>query len=231
LAITNLKQMKNILIARPQNQAKELAAFLEKRNCKVIIEPIFQVEFCNFAKINFDFAALIITSVNALAALEKINAKKEIKIFTLGKKLSQQLINLGFKNLTIAENSAENLFAEIAKFNEKILYLRGEKISFDFAAQFKNISEILTYKIIENQSFSPDFLEFCKKNNFDEILIFSKNSAEIFVNLAKKHNLLAKFINCKMVCLSENICNFIKNFGFENCETFLENQPLKAFYE
>lgn len=223
--------MKKILITRPKEQATELANFINSSGNFAFIEPIFEVEFYNYTKINYPFLAIIITSINAVSALEAINPKKNIKIFTLGKKLSEKLTNLGFTNLTIAKDSAAQLFIEIAKFNEAILYLRGERISFDFAAQFKNILEIVTYKIVENRAFSENFLNFCKNNNFDEILLFSKNSGETFISLLKRHNLLANFINSKMVCLSKNICDFLDKSGFKNHQTFAENLIVKKFYD
>lgn len=129
------------------------------------------------------------------------------------------------------ENSAQSLFNFVAKEKGKILYLRGEKISFDFARKLKNITEIIVYRLIENDSFSAEFLQFCRQKTFDEILFFSQNSVEIFFKLAKKHNLLEYFKCSKIVGLSDKILKKAAEFNFENSETFAANATLKKFYE
>lgn len=222
--------MKNIVITRPQEQSKALANHIERQNYKAICEPIFVVENLHFSVKKNDFAALIITSINACDALEKIAPIKEIKIFTIGKKLAQSLQEKGFYNLEIAEN-AKNLAQKIADFEGKILYLRGEKITFDFAEKFNFVSEKIVYKIIANPSFSAGFLDFCSQNSIHEVLIFSKNSADIFINLAKKHDLLQYFQQSKFICLSEEIRQFVENQGFTQNEIFAENLIVKSFYE
>lgn len=222
--------MKNIVITRPQEQSKALANYIERQNHKAICEPIFVVENLHFLLEKNDFSALIITSINARDALEKIAPAKEIKIFTIGKKLAQSLQEKGFYNLEIAEN-AKNLAQKIANFEGKILYLRGEKITFDFAEKFNFVSEKIVYKIIANPSFSAGFLDFCSQNSIHEVLIFSKNSADIFINLAKKHDLLEFFFQSKIVCLSEKIRQYVENQGFTQNEIFAENLIVKSFYE
>lgn len=220
---------KNIIITRPKEQSKALIEHVAKQNQNVICESIFEVENLDFLLAKNDFSALIISSVNASWALESIGFDKNIKIFTIGKKLAQGLQEKGFENLETAEN-AKNLAQKIAKFDGKILYLRGEKITFDFAEKFKNVNEKIVYKIIANACFSAGFLDFCSQNPPPEILIFSKNSADIFINLAKKHHLLEFFFQSKMVCLSEEIRQYLENQGFSQNEIFAENLIVKNFY-
>lgn len=222
--------MKNIIITRPKEQSKALIEHIARQNHNAICEPIFVVENLNFLLTKNDFSALIITSINACAALEKIAPGKEIKIFTIGKKLAKRLNDAGFGNLEVAEN-AKNLAQKIADFDEKILYLRGEKITFDFAEKFAKVSQLTVYRIIPNNSFSAGFLDFCNQNPPSEVLIFSKNSAIIFINLAKKHDLLQYFQQSKFICLSEEIRQHVENQGFCQSEIFAENLIVKNFYE
>jgi len=224
--------MKRILITRPKNQARELVKFLEEQKIKTFVEPLFVVEESEIKKISDEFSAVIITSINACHALLKSGVSKEIKIFTIGKKTAQKIQENGFKNIILSPENSVNSLMDLIKENQgRILYLRGEKISLDLAKEFKNISEIIVYKICENKFFSPQLLEFCQKNSFDEILLFSQNSAEIFYKLAKKHNLLEYFQGCQIVCLSEKILDNVSKFGFKNVKTFSANPILKNFYE
>ncbi len=227
---------RNILITRPNEQGQELSAFLKAQGFSPFIEPLFVVEKVTIPKIEKAFSAAIITSSNACQALDLIGFDRATKIFTIGKKTAEELRNFGFKNIILSpENSAESLAKIIEQEVGKILYLRGSTISFDFAERFKNISEIIAYKTQARESFSTEFLEFSKKNSCDQVLIFSRNSAEIFFNLAIKHNLLEYFSGSQIFCLSEKIqkrtAELAKEFNFKKIANFSENKLLKNFYE
>jgi len=223
---------KNVLITRPSEQAVELADFLKAEGFTPFIEPIFSVEKNAIPKITRAFSSVIITSINACDALENIGFDPHTKIFTIGKKTEKELRDFGFLNvITSPKNSAESLEKMIALEEGDILYLRGEKISFDFAAKHKNITEITAYKVHPEKSFSPQLLKFAQKNIFDEVLLFSSNSAEIFFNLAIKHNLLEYFLASQIFCLSEKIQKRARDLGFKKVATFSENKFLTKFYE
>lgn len=87
--------MKKILITRPKDQARNLEKFLQNHKFEVFVEPIFKVEKLDFAKITETFSAIIVTSVNAHFALEKIS-DKNIKIFTCRKKIGAKSRKIRF---------------------------------------------------------------------------------------------------------------------------------------
>jgi uroporphyrinogen-III synthase len=224
--------MKRILITRPKNQARELVKALESQETEVFVEPIFEIEELEVKKPAQNFSALIITSTNACFALRELQIPKEMPIFIVGKKTAQKLRTLGYNNVILSsENSAQSLTDAVEFYDGQILYLRGEKISFDFAGKYNNICEILVYKVKENESFSSEFLEFCQKNSFDEVLLLSQNSADLFFRLLKRHNLLESFLSAKIVCLSKKILEAASGFGFTKITTFDHNQILKKFYD
>lgn len=223
---------KTVLITRPSEQGQALAAFFKAQGFSPFIEPLFTVEKVAIPKIERAFSSVIVTSINACEALENIGFDPRTKIFTIGKKAEEELRHFGFINvLRSPEFSAESLAKIIENEEGDILYLRGETISFDFAKKFKNVSEIIAYKIHALENFSEEFIKFTKKNPCDEVLIFSRNSAEIFFNLAIKHNLLEYFSSSQIFCLSEKIQKRISELGFKKVANFSENKLLKNFYE
>ena len=227
--------MKTILITRPKNQAQDLAQTLANHNIKTFIEPIFEVEEIKVEKLPQNFSAIIITSINACFILRKFAIPKNTLIFTIGKKTEQKIREAGFDNIILStKNSAQSLQDQVAQYDGEILYLRGNKISFDFAQYFDKISQITVYQIKESDKFSDEFLKFCQENSpnpFDEILLFSQNSALIFFRLAKEHNLLEYFLDAKIVCLSSKIVETASSLGFSQVAIFDENPILKKFYE
>ena len=245
---------KSILITRPKTQAQEIVQYLQNNNFEVFVEPTFAVQ--NFSLLQDDLlqrlsykniSAIIVTSGNAanmaLEVIKKLNLGKEIKIFAVGKKTALTFSAAGYENIIHSkENSAESLKKIIlqdseilAKKEDVLLYFCGEFISLDFKEELAKYSlkleKIISYKIIENDSFSSEFLKIAKESNFDFVLLYSRNSAKHFFELSKKHNLLECFKSSQILCLSEKILSLVRSSGFNNSITFDENIILKKFYE
>lgn len=217
-----IKNMKNILITRSPNHCKKLVAKFSAQRFRVFCEPLFEVENITLEKITKPTAAVIITSSNAISALLDSALNKTTKIFTVGPNTATKLRKCGFENIVTSPNfSAESLFELVKEETGPILYFRGSIISFDFAAKLKNIHEIIAYKIHELEKFSPDF----KKIPYDKVLIFSKNSCEIFNKLIRRHNLLEYFANAQILCPSQQILEKAKELGFNRVlkMDFLQN--------
>ncbi len=245
----------SILITRPKDQAQRIAQHLEKSGFHVFIEPTFSVQKIdlknyfltkNFA--NKKIQAIILTSGNAaevaFEAIDFLGFKKDLKIFAVGKKTAEIFADNGFKNIVVSErNSAEDLKNLILndrelsnkKSEEILLYFCGEIITLDFKFQLENqgfeVEKIPSYKIIEEENFSENFLDRIKESHFDFVLLYSKNSARHFCELVKKYNLLEYFQDSKILCLSEKILSSLRNFGFKNSSTFDEIPILKKFYD
>lgn len=237
---------------RQRHIALALSSYLEQNNCQVFVESLFQVKKNLLSENDWHFHhknlfGIVITSQNAVASLEKFKVNKNLKIFTVGKKTAQKIQDLGFSNIEIAtENSAENLAKIIANhpnikgFNErKIVYLRGQKINFDLKDYLQkksiNCQEIIVYKTVKKNILSEKLITNVKKNNYDSVLIFSKNSLEIFFYLSTKHNLLEYFTNSSLIVFSKKIADYAQELGidsfFKKVMLFSDNEKLKKFYE
>jgi uroporphyrinogen-III synthase len=190
-------------------------------------------------------SAIIITSANSCQALidfsllQKVKLQK-VKIFCVGKKTAQKLAGLDFKNIILApQNSALSLHNLIVKTHCNksglIIYFHGSVITLDFQKSLKKygfaVEKVLAYKTCEAESFSAEFLKFCEENFFDHILLFSRNSAGIFLKLSAQHNLLEYFRRSQILCLSSKILDEVKKYGFSNSAIFNQFPILKNFYD
>ncbi len=245
----------SILITRPKDQAQRIVQHLENSGFRVFIEPTFSVKKIDLKNSvllkNFTdkkVQAIILTSGNAaevaFEAVDLLGFEKDLKIFAVGKKTAEIFVNNGFENIIVSEkNSAEDLKNLILadrelsskKSEEILLYFCGEFITLDFKYELENqgfeVEKIPSYKILEEESFSENFLDRIKESSFDFVLLYSKNSARHFCELVKKHNLLEYFQDSKILCLSEKILSSLRNFGFKNSSTFDEIPILKKFYD
>ncbi len=241
--------MENILITRGQEAALDLVQTLEKAGFKVFVEPLFSLKKIAITQDIFDkknteknstISALIITSANSCQALCDLNFSYDIKIYAVGRKTAQKLIQLGFKNIEIApENSAESLKNLILErhLNKAgiILYFHGSIITLDFQNELEKfgfkVKKILCYQTREVKNFSTKLLQFTIQNSFDRVLLFSENNAQIFFKLVQQHNLLEYFKCSQILCLSEKILSRVRSFGFSNSIIFSQFPILKNFYD
>ncbi len=233
--------MKNILITRDKNQGQEIASFLENKGFKAFVEPLFKVEKLAVKIPDFtEISAVIITSANACGNLINSDLPRDILVFVVGKKTAQILENVGFTNIKYPkENSAlalkELILHSTIDKSKKIIYLHGPIISLDFTKELQpydfTILKFLSYKIHEFESFSSELLEFVKNEKFEQVLLFSQNSAKIFFKLAAKHNLLEYFKDSSIVAINKKILLAAKNLGFKKLKTFSEIVVLEDFYE
>jgi uroporphyrinogen-III synthase len=233
--------MKNILVTRAKDRAKEMLKVIEQEGFTALCEPLFSVKkIFSDQKIPREISAIIISSLNACDAAIDFGLPKNVKIFVVGKKSAQKLIEFGFTNIEFApKNSAESLLNLIIKSesnkSSSILYFHGSIVSLDFKKELEKlgfkVENILAYKTQELTNFSDELLQFVKNNSFAQVLLFSQNSAKIFFKLAAKHNLLEYFKDAQLLCLSEKILHDVRNYGFTNSATFDQFPILNNFYD
>ncbi len=231
--------MKNILVTREEEKSQHLIKALLEGGFTAKFEPLFQIskppiKISDSTK----YKAAIITSSNACEAIIA-NCNCQIKIYAISEKSIKNLIAAGFKNISYAsQKNANSLLQKILQTqpkSEPILYFHGPKITVDFVANLSSrgfeIKGFLAYNLKENQCFSAKLLKFSESQNFDSVLIFSQNSAEIFAKLCRKHNLLEYFSRPQILCLSDEIAKKIKSLGFHKSSNFEPIPSLKKIYD
>lgn len=232
--------VKNILITRNPERITEIVETLADSEFKPFFEPLFTIEKIKPIK-NFagkkDFF-VILTSINAIDGLLDSALPRDIKIYVVGKKTAQNLQKHGFSNIFISEENSALSLKDLILKKEKLnsaIYFCGSIVTLDFAQELAKfgfkVENILSYKTHEMTEFSAGFLKFCQSNNFDYVTIFSRNNAQIFFKLAKKHNLLEYFNESQILCFSEKILLEIKEFGFKNSVIFSDFSIFKNFYD
>ena len=256
--------MKFLLIRDLENcykMAQEIKA--TKPNYDIIIEPVFTVERVSnplfsyleqnpqIEKIGKDYNqkyAIIITSHNAIFALNDNLISRNAIIFTISKKIAKSLQEIGYLNIIISEEEnarsllllLQKLFINIQENNKntniynldinyRFFYFRGSEITIDFRVilanfcDIKPIEDVLSYKIIAKQDFSCSFKNIVNqyllqnRNDIDFLIpIFSINSGRIFHQLLAKNDFFNYFKNQKLLCISNNIKDFMQDCGFTN---------------
>lgn len=235
--------MKNILITRSKNRSKKLKEALETFGYQVFIEPLFSIKktlvALDFLKQNTpQISNILISSANAIYILKELNIPKETTIYAVGSSTADKIKKLGYNNIFYPKKSSGLELYKIIIKNitpQVIHYFHGEKISFDFKKKLQKkgfeIKNFEVYKTSEIKNFSKNLRDFSVNNKFDEILIFSQNSLEIFNKMCKKYNLVEYFNYSSTICLSKKIAKNAQKIGFKKTQIFHKNPVLNKFYD
>ena len=227
--------LKYCLITKERERSMALEDILKKDCQEVHFAPLFEIEYFEPYDIMFDYGAIIITSSNSIKSLIDLNIDKDIEIFSVGKITSFDLRRAGFNNIKTSlgqdAQSLKELISESYNKEEAILYICAQEVTMDFKKELAffdiQVEKYVSYKINPKTNLDGNL----RKIKFDHILIFSRRSAKIFLELTQLDlKLKDKFKLAKILCLSNKIADEFKNSDFKNIGNFQESEILKEYY-
>ena len=219
----------NILITRPLIDAEDLMGKLFSLGHKIIHIPTLQVKPVTNQKCDAkNYDAFIFTSANAIRNLKLLNEDKKKLCFCVGSITEKIVRQKGYSN-TISAGGNVNALKNIilnSDFDKKkkIAYFCGDYISTDLDLDLKRegylIDKVINYsseKIVDLNNENEKIL-----NNHppDIIFVYSKRSAESFVELVKKYTLNGLMTGSRVLCISEKVLNVFKRLGWKKLEVF-----------
>jgi uroporphyrinogen-III synthase len=219
----------NILITRPLIDAEDLMGKLFSLGHKIIHIPTLQVKPVTNQKCDAkNYDAFIFTSANAIRNFKLLNEDKKKLCFCVGSITEKIVRQKGYSN-TISAGGNVNALKNIilnSDFDKKkkIAYFCGDYISTDLDLDLKRegylIDKVINYsseKIVDLNNENEKIL-----NNHppDIIFVYSKRSAESFVELVKKYTLNGLMTGSRVLCISEKVLNVFKQLGWKKLEVF-----------
>ena len=219
----------NILITRPLIDAEDLMGKLFSLGHKIIHIPTLQVKPVTNQKCDAkNYDAFIFTSANAIRNLKLLNEDKKKLCFCVGSITEKIVRQKGYAN-TISAGGNVNALKNIilnSDFDKKkkIAYFCGDYISTDLDLDLKKegylVDKVINYsseKIVDLNNENEKIL-----NNHppDIIFVYSKRSAESFVELVKKYTLNGLMTGSRVLCISEKVLNVFKQLGWKKLEVF-----------
>lgn len=219
-----LAKLMTILITRPKNQAQYVAQILKKQGHDFLIDSLIEIQTIQKnPNLNFNhWTHFVITSANAIEYISQLKLDKNKVFFTVGDKSREEIEKIGFKNVVNAQNCAISLrdlmVGELNHKTDKILYFRGDVVSYDLEKFFRDkdfdFHSVISYKSHESSALKQQTLAKFKSKKITKILIYSQRTAEIFYKLSKIHGILNDIIDIEIVCLSQNIAIFFRDKKF-----------------
>ena len=219
----------NILITRPLIDAEDLMGKLFSLGHKIIHIPTLKVKPITNQKCDAkNYDAFIFTSANAIRNLKLLNEDKKKICFCVGSITEKIVRQKGYSNTISAGGNVSALKNIILNSDfdkkKKIAYFCGDYISTDLDLNLKRdgylIDKVINYsseKIVDLNNENEKIL-----NNHppDIIFVYSKRSAESFVELVKKYTLNGLMTGSRVLCISEKVLNVFKQLGWKKLEVF-----------
>ncbi len=226
----------NILITRPLIDSEDLMGKLFSLGHKIIHMPTLKISTKNLESINPEkYAAFIFTSANAIRSLKILKTDRNKLCFCVGAITEKIARQQGYNNTVSAGgtvNALKNLIINSEYLDKKKLlaYICGDNLSSDLDLELKNegflVEKIVNYTSKKINELNEDTNKLIRNHPPDIILVYSKRSAESFIELAKKYSLKGLMTDSRVMCISENVLSIFKKAGWKKLEVFEAGEEL-----
>ena len=219
-----------ILVTRPQPDNETTGASLRARGFDVLLAPMLRFEpVALLEDEDADYAAIIVTSANALRAIEpQLSGHRWLKLplFTVGDRTAAAARRAGFSKIISAGGDSEDLRELIfAKARGKkrefgrgpLLYLAGADLSRDLAGELGEhgltVVTRTTYRMVASSDLPPEALEAIAANQVQAVLHYSARSARVFVDAVRAAGVEISALAVPQCCISANVATVLREAG------------------
>ena len=227
----------NILITRPLIDSEDLMGKLFSLGHKIVHIPTLKISAANVGSVDANkYDAFIFTSANAIRNL-KLNNQDVSKIcFCVGSITEKIVRQKGYNNTISAGgtiNALKNIILNSDQIDKKksIAYFCGDYISSDLDLELKNdgfqVDKIINYTSKKITDLNKENNKIINNHPPDIIFIYSKRSAESFVEIVKKYSLNGLMTESRVLCISEKVLDVLKNSGWKKLEVFQPGEELE----
>lgn len=219
-----------IIVTRPQPDNETTGASLRARGFDVLLAPMLRFEpVALLEDEDADYAAIIVTSANALRAIEaQLSGHRWLKLplFTVGDRTAAAARRAGFSKIISAAGDSQDLRELIlAKARGKkrefgrgpLLYLAGADLSRDLAGELGEhgltVVTRTTYRMVASSDLPPEALEAIAANQVQAVLHYSARSARVFVDAVRAAGVEISALAVPQCCISANVATVLREAG------------------
>ena len=219
---------KTIVITRPIGDEIILRDELLERGYHVIHEPLTEIFLDHNVRIEVEHAlldepdAVIITSKHGVQALALLTELRDMFLLCVGEATSDIAVQLGFDRVSVTGETVEHLIDYILDCydeDSKFLYISGEHINTDLnealSVRAMQVNRVVVYEATAAEALSDTLVEQLKRGQIDALTFFSTRSAQIFLSLAGKSNILNSLEKINAFCLSETIAGALEDINWQ----------------
>ena len=226
----------NILITRPLIDSEDLMGKLFSLGYKIVHIPTLKISAANISPIDDKkYDAFIFTSANAIRNLKLINQDTSKICYCVGSITEKILRQKGYNNTISAGgniNALKNIILNSDQIDKKksIAYFCGDYISSNLDIELKNegfqVDKIINYTSEKITDLNKENNNIINNHPPDIIFIYSKRSAESFIEIVKKYSLNGLMTESRVLCISEKVLDVLKKSGWKKLEVFHPGEEL-----
>ena len=227
----------NILITRPLIDSEDLMGKLFSLGHKIVHIPTLKISAANNDTVDAKkYDVFIFTSVNAFRNLNLINQDTNKICFCVGSITEKIVRQKGYTNTISAGgtvNALKNIISNSDQIDKKksIAYFCGDYISSDLDIELKNegfqVDKIVNYTSEKITDLNEENNKIINNHPPDIIFIYSKRSAESFIEIVKKYSLNGLMTGSRVLCISEKVLDVLKKSGWKKLEVFQQGEELE----
>ena len=227
----------NILITRPLIDSEDLMGKLFSLGHKIVHIPTLKISAANISLVDAQkYDAFIFTSANAIRNLKLNNQDTNKVCFCVGSITEKIVRQKGYNNTISAGgtvNALKNIILNSDQIDKKksIAYFCGDYISSNLDIELKNeglqVDKIINYTSKKITDLNEENNKIIKNHPPDIIFIYSKRSAESFIEIVKKYSLNGLMTESRVLCISEKVLDVLKKSGWKKMEVFQPGEELE----
>ena len=211
------------IITRPTIDTKIIAEKLSSLKLQLLFEPMLEIRPIDsktiIGNIKCDeFDGVIFTSSNAIRAVGNLKDLHKKQIYVVGEKTAQLAGSHGFEKVIIAGSNVDEFcdyFANNKKLaSKRLVYFSGTYVTKDLKVVLGNldyeVEQVICYESLAVKDFSSQFIDKLNSNFIGAVSFYSQLTAENFIRLAKKDNLIENLKHLEAFVLSEKIADSLR---------------------
>ncbi len=204
--------MPRVLLIRPLADALPLAKLLESKGVKSHLYPLFEPHFLPLPPLKTP-QGLIITSKNALRAIEGYEELKKVPLYVVGDQTARLAQDMGFSKVSSASGTSQELIELVLNHAHPqkgvLWHLSGEITKGNIANELRTegfeAERHIVYHIQEAENFPETLLSDLQKEKISHVMFFSPHTTTIFVKLIIKNALEKHAFRMTALCLSHDV--------------------------
>jgi uroporphyrinogen-III synthase len=204
-----------MLVTRPEPDATETAGRLAALGIEPVKLPLLHFQVLNTSLPDAKgFAAMAVTSANALRALEErgvLSRYLGLPLHAVGDRTAAAARGLGFADVRSAAGSFGDLVEQLAhaRIAGPVFYPSGREVSGDLARSLAPVGKMVitapVYAMAPVAAMDPGISGQLREGAIGAALIYSRRTADAFVRLVSPELASAARARLGMLCLSEAV--------------------------
>jgi len=211
-----------IVITRPEEQARPLAATLAARGYATLVEPMLEIVPLKPGLPPLDaYAALAFTSANGVRAFAELTPERGVPAYAVGEATAAALRALGFRAIRAASGDARELATLIRATignGGRVLHVAGRAVARDLGELLAPaeiaVDTAALYDAVQARSLSKALVSALYARTVSGVLFLSARTAGAFGTLVNESGYASMVTSSTAICLSEAVASVARQLAW-----------------